>query len=143
MKTTILLHLLCHIFFAFSNGYGGEPVEVEHPVVKVLTIKAPDKIGAVFWNVQRSLCTIQISFPSLPDEQKQPEHSRTQVWLLKTDGTLIPQSIKPHTSGISMANHTTDSITYVFPANAKMEARAVVISIGDDFFVEPLSPSAK
>jgi len=143
MKAPFLFLCAAFSLFAFSDGRGVEPVEVEHPVTKFLAIKAPEKISAVFWTVQRSLCTMQISFPSLPDKQKQPEHPRTQVWLLKADGTVIPQTYKPSTNGISMANHTTDSIIYVFPASAKTEACAAVISIGNEFFIQTLPPSAK
>ena len=105
---------------------------------KRLQIKAPQKISAVFWVVERTSCIVQINFLALPDGQKQPEHPRTQVWLLKADGSAIPSKGTPATFGISGVNHTTDSVAYIFPPSAKTEARAVAISIDDDFFVERL-----
>ena len=137
---------LCTAFVFVATGVrGAEPskLDSEHPVTKTLPIKAPQAVSAVFWSVQSDVCVLQVSFQPVPDKQRQPEHPRTQVWLLKADGTVIPQTCKPSANGISMANHTTDSISYVFPPAAKREACAVVISIGDGFFVVRLLPSTK
>jgi hypothetical protein len=126
-----------------TQSVGARLTAIEHPVTKTLQIKVPEKISAVFWTIQAHLCSIHISFLSVPDGQKQLEHPRTQVWLLKADGSVIPPKEKPSTIGISMVNHTTDSISYVFPPSAKTEACAAVISIDDGFFVERLPPSPK
>jgi hypothetical protein len=114
--------------------------EVERPILKTLKINVPGKIGRVVWSIQKELCVIQVEAPSVRDGQKEPEHPRSQVWLLKVDGTVIPQTFKPTSQRIGNANHTTYSTTYVFPASAKTEGVAVAISIDDDFFVERLLP---
>ena len=145
MKTQLFTLCAISFLFATSEIRGAEPIpaKVEHPVTKTLNIKAPAKISAVFWSVTRDLCTIQVSFLPVRDGQVRPEHPRTQVWLLKADGTVIPQTYKPSTDGVSMANSTTYSTMYVFPALAKTEATAAVVSIDNDFFVERLLPEPK
>ena len=108
-----------------------------------LGIKVPEKVSEVFWSVQSEVCTIQVSFPSLPDGDTQPEHPPTQVWLLKSDGTTIATVSEPTTMGTSMAGHTTESAIYTFPQTAHLEAIAVVVSIDGQLFTEKLSSLKK
>lgn len=97
----------------------------EPPVTKTLNIKVPGKITFVYWSVQSDSTYIQISFPGVPHGQTQPEVARTQVWLLKSDGTVIPQTYKSPESpaeGISNAGWDTPFVIYTFPASARAEA---------------------
>ena len=143
----IQLFILCAVSFLFASsevrGAEPSPAKNEHPITKALQIKVLPAISGIFWSVQSNVCVIQIGFQPMPDGQKQPEHPHTQVWLLKADGTVIPSSHEPSTVGISMGNHTTDSISYVFPPAAKIEACAAVISIDNKIFVDQLSKAAE
>jgi len=137
LRTSVITLCAAVRVFSFCEVWAVEPARA-HPDTRRLQIKASQKISAVFWVVERTSCVVQINFLPLPDRQMQPEHPRTQVWLLKADGSVIPSKGAPATFGISGVGYTTDSIAYVFPPSAKTEARAAVISIDDDFFVERL-----
>lgn len=112
-------------------------------MTKTLAIKVEKKVSQVFWSTQQNVCTIQIRFPSVPDGEQQPQHPKTSVWLLKANGTSVAYQDKPRTIGTSMAGHTGESAIYSFPASAKDEAMAVVVSIDGQMFTERLKPFAK
>jgi hypothetical protein len=144
MKIKFFVLTAVLLFGLRLHADGAEPSKAdEQPVTKVLTIKVPGKVDSVFWSVKSDLCTVQISFPSVRQDQKQPEHSRTQVWLLKADGTTIPLKSKPPTVGISNGGWNTFSDIYTFAPSAQTEAIAVVVSIDDQIFVERLTPNVK
>jgi hypothetical protein len=120
---------------------GQQPAQVaQHPSTTKLDIKDAE-MSAVFWSRSRDAAynsSIQISFPSVAEGQRQPSHPETQVWLLKADGTVILPTEKPSTFGIGGVKRVTDSISYAYSHVASAEAVAVVISINGRFFVKPL-----
>ncbi|MDB6024401.1 MAG: hypothetical protein JWM68_624 [Verrucomicrobiales bacterium] len=126
------------------NSYGADSSQQESErVTKTLKIKIPNKVDFVHWSIQGDSCTVQITLPAVPLEQKQPEHAQIQVWLLKSDGTVIPQNRKPSTPWISTMGFKIDHLRYSFPPSAQTEAVAVVVSIDEELFVErlPLNPT--
>lgn len=125
--------------------YGTEPAPTSQVGrgTRVLSIKVPDKVAAVYWVTQNDLCTVQISFPAVPQDSEQPKQARTIAWLLKSDGTAIPRTRKPHKAGISKSGHVTESVIHTFPRTARDEAVAVVVSIDDELFTERLIPTAE
>ena len=78
-----------------QNAPTGQEGYVEH----TLTMNVPGKVALVQWRIQSDLCRVQIGFPAVQDDQKQPTHAQTQVWVLKADGTAISQTGKPSTIG--------------------------------------------
>jgi hypothetical protein len=129
-----------------SAGAQRSSAAQESPVTKTLNIKVPGKITFVYWSVQSNSTYIQISFPGVPHGQTEPEVARTQVWLLKSDGTAMPQMYKSPESpamGISMAGRDTPFVIYTFPSSARTEAISVVVKVDDEFFAERLTPDLK
>lgn len=104
-----------------------------------LAIKVPKKVDAVYLSTQVSRWALQIGvLPYVPHDAEMPPIPSTQVWLLKSDGTVIPYSNKPKTVGLSNAGQTKYSIYYRFPAAARTDAMAIVVNIDDEIFVERL-----
>lgn len=147
------MKLRLFVFFAAlaalaPHGVGAQRASAtkEFPVTKTLSVKVPGKVAFVSWSVQSDSTYIQISFPGVPNGQKQPEHARTQVWLLKTDGTAMFQTYKSQESpamSISNAGWDMPLVLYTFPPSARTEAIAVVVRVDDEFFVERLTPDLK
>lgn len=117
------------------------PAAEQHPTTKQLTIKVPGEVSAVFWSASHSdgyACSIQITFIPVREGKPQPAHPKTQVWLLKGDGTVILPTDAPSTVGIGNAGSVTESISYAYKRSATKDAVAVVVSIGERLFVERL-----
>lgn len=112
-------------------------------VTKTLKIKVPEKVDAVHWSTHSDRCSVQIGFlPRVKNGVKKPAFPRIQVWLLKSDGNVIPYINKPRTFGISNAGYRKYSILYRFPHAAQTETVALVVSIDGQFFMERLTPNA-
>jgi hypothetical protein len=143
MKSSLFSLSVLTIFVAVSELRAAEPPAAgAGPLeTKVLNIKFPDRAGAVIWAAHNDFCLIQITFPTGREGGK--EAPATQVWLLKADGTIIPPKEKPFTFSDAPANRASVATSYVFPASAKAEGVAAVVSVGSDFFVERLLPKAK
>jgi hypothetical protein len=111
----------------------------QSPVRTALSTKVPGKVNAVDWSEQSDASYIQISFAGVRSGQKQPPLARTQVWLLKTDGTVVTQKSKsPDSPAISIGNAGWDTplVIYDFPPGARSETTSVVVRVDDEFFVE-------
>ena len=122
-----------------SQGAQRSSAPREFPVRTALSTKVPGKVSAVDWSEQSDASYIQISFTGAPTGQKQPPVARTQVWLLKTDGTVITQIRKsPDSPAISIGNAGWDTplVIYDFPPGARSETTSVVVKVDDEFFVE-------
>ena len=108
-----------------------------------LPISVPGKISHVCWMIQTNLCVLDICFPGTRDSEPAADHPPTQVWLLKTDGTVIPKEGGGILLHRPMGDWGYDNTAYTFPLSAKTEACAVVVRIGEQCFVEPLAPIAR
>ena len=122
------------------------PAADQHPITKRLPIQIPDEVSAVFWSASRSddyACSIQISFLPMREGKPQPAHPKTQVWLLRADGTVIPPTHVAKRDGIGNAGSVTESDSYAYPRSATEDAVAVVVSIGERLFFERLRSDRK
>jgi len=122
-----------------SQGAQRSSAPPEFPVRTALSTKVPGKVNAVDWSEQSDASYIQISFAGVRSGQKQPPLARTQVWLLKTDGTVVTQKSKsPDSPAISIGNAGWDTplVIYDFPPGARSETTSVVVRVDDEFFVE-------
>ena len=132
------------VFFTALAALASTGVDAQRS--SVLTLKVPGKVAFVSWTVQSDSAYIQISFPGVRNGEKQPALARTQVWLLKSDGTAMVQTAKSPDSpaiAISNAGWSTPVVVYTFPASARTEAIAVAIKVDDEFFVERLVRDVK
>ena len=113
-----------------QRSSGGKDV----PVTKTLKMKIPDKVAFVIWSVLRGdHCSVQIGSPEAPNV------SRTQLWLLKSDGTAIPQAQNPVRLNVAMANRSQALAIYDFTSAGCAKAVSVVLNVDDQFLVEPLN----
>jgi hypothetical protein len=115
----------------------------EQPISRKLAIKVPGKISSVTLSIQKSVCLVQLESPGFLGGEPEPKNPASQVWLLKADGTAIPQSSKPNTITISNGGAVTPCIIYTFPRSAATDALAVVVSVEGQLFVEALASKPK
>src|SRR5579872_5867982 len=125
MKPRSLIVLTAVLTGLASGGVGAQRSSGE---VKFLKMNVPGKVERVAWAVQGAECSVEIWGPSFPIAQTVPTNEiqahetllrrRTQVWLLRSDGTAIPQKRKPEGGGVENAGSTSSVATYYFPASA-------------------------
>jgi len=147
MRIVYLLFLAVGALMPCAGLSGAEPpAPDQHPITKLLPIEIPDEVSSVSWSASRSdeyACAIQISFIPVREGKPQPAHPKTQVWLLKADGTVIPQTNVAQRIGFGNAGHNTEMDSYAYPRSATEDAFAVVVSIGERLFVERLRSDPK
>jgi hypothetical protein len=113
---------------------------------KRLKMNVPGQVTQVILSVLRNdFCNVQIHFPDTrlhPGDPKAGRASmpffRTQVWLLKSDGTSVPRTREPARLGVGNAGSGHAFVSYDFPTSACTEAVSVVLRVEDQFLVESL-----
>ena len=115
----------------------------EQPISRKLAIKVPGKISSVTLSIQKSVCLVQLESPGFLGSEPEPKNPASQVWLLRADGTAIPQASKPNTITISNGGAVTPCIIYTFPRSAATDAVAVVVSVEGQLFIEALASKPK
>lgn len=158
MKIQLLLFCIIALTCSICGARSEEPARTEsdNPALrrilemagvleyKELQVKMPPLVSTVTWQVRTNGCSVSVEFDPVRPDQQQPERPRIQAWLLKTDGTVIPQNHGPQkVTIVSGSGIKIDATGCAFPAAARDEACAVVISIGEEFFVERLLPRTK
>jgi hypothetical protein len=129
---------------------GGVDAQRSSGEIRFLKMNVPGKVERVAWAVQRGRCSVQIWGPSFRTGPGDPTINEiqahqallplTQVWLLTTDGTAIPQTRNPERGSVvdvdDGSGHSV--VAFHFPASARTRAISVVVSVDGQFFVEPL-----
>jgi hypothetical protein len=115
----------------------------EQPISRKLAIKVPGKISSVTLSIQKSVCLVQLESPGFLGAEPEPKNPSSQVWLLRADGTAIPQAGKPNTITISNGGTITPCIIYSFPRSAATDAVAIVVSVEGQLLVEALASKPK
>lgn len=133
----------CLVVLAVGDGVVVTGVAAAEVVTSDLKIAVPGKVDFVSWSVQEGHCLVQISFPSVRTGVAQPKHAKIQAWLLRADGTSIPQMGKMERGGVSNAGFDTDYALFRFPEFARTEAMGVVVSVDGQLFAVALKPEAK
>ena len=145
MKPRLLIALTAVLSALAVGGVGAQGSSGE---IKFLKMSAPGKIERVAWVVESGRCSVQIWGPSFrigpgdPTNEIQAHEAllrrRTQVWLLSSDGTAIPQKREPEGGGVGNDGSGSALAAYYFPASARTRASSVVVSVDGQFLVEPL-----
>jgi hypothetical protein len=114
------------------------------------TVDLP-KLGHAIFREQSSSFTLQVPIESRKSGEPMSNSTNLdlQVWLLKTDGTSIPQSESPTVISVwSFGDYSTDYMFYHFPKVLLNELTGVVISMNGKLYCheiekdsgEPSSP---
>ncbi len=141
MKSFLLsLLLLPSLHSALAQQSSPSP---EKPISRKLAINVPGKINSVTLSIQKSVCLLQLESPGFVGSEPEPKNPSSQVWLLRADGSAIPQTSKPNTIPISNGGVVTPCIIYSFPRSAATDAVAVVVSVEGELFVEGLASKPK
>jgi hypothetical protein len=113
--------------------------------VQFLELSLPGKVEFVTWGLDKDWCSVQVFGPAYRAAYDEPTSNiqahesqlpRVQVWLLKADGTSIPQTRRPEKGSVVRNGVGRSVIAAYFPSSARTEAISVVISIDDEFMVE-------
>ena len=119
------------------------PPSPEQSITRMLNIKVPGKVCSVIWQIQEAGCSVALELPTFLSAGPMPKAPITQVWLLRADGTGIPQRSGPAMMIDTNGAAVTPSILYAFPSSASSDAVALVISADGQFVVEALTAKPK
>jgi hypothetical protein len=105
-------------------------------------LRVPDKVDAVLWTRRNDTYTLQVVFPRYSAlgyfMKNQPGMlapvPRVQVWLLRSNGTVIGWKRQSMPGGQS----TPVEINYSYSIEAAREAVAIAIMVDDVYRIEPL-----
>jgi hypothetical protein len=132
--------------FAFVNPFAcrGDAMNIVHDQISgmgdvpTIDIKLAGLDGQIFLTEQPTLFTVQMVVASYRDDERHatPEVSELhrQVWLVRTDGTSIPQSIKPDVIGISNGGYVDESLIFTFQKKSTNEVAGIVMSVGGKWY---------
>lgn len=86
--------------------------------------------GAAVFQEQSSCFSVQVPMGFLKNWKGRKDAKRAQVWLLKTDGTQVPQCARPFVFSMgALGDHATDYQFHAFPKIPIGELAGVVVSL--------------
>jgi hypothetical protein len=116
------------------------------PVTKTLKMSVPGKVAFVIWSVvRRNHCSVQVASPDAAGVKgdlargEAPAAFSSQVQLLKSDGTAIPQAQAPVRLNFSTAGRSYVLAIYDFTSSGCASAASVSLKVDDQVLVEPLT----
>jgi hypothetical protein len=149
MKPKFILCLMLALSGAltFSLVCRGEDTYIVHndKILKadgVRIIKINGLKDAIYFTEQPTLITVQMVVASYPSDEKQAfpkvDELHRQVWLLRVDGTPIPQSQKPVIIGISNAGSSDCHLIFSFQNKSTNELAGIVMSVDGKLYCQEL-----
>jgi hypothetical protein len=85
--------------------------------------------GPAIFREQSSCYSVQVPIGFLKNWRERRDADVPQVWLLRTDGTMVPQIAEPFIFSQGMlGDHATDYQLYTFPKVSVNELASVVVS---------------
>jgi hypothetical protein len=136
------------VAFVFPFACPGDDMSIVHDQiipgmgrVQTIDIKFPGLNSHLFFTEQPTVFTAQMVVDSYRNGEKHatPNVSDLQAWLLRADGTSIPQSGKPDVIGISNAGYTDESLVFTFQKKSKNEVAGVVLSKGGKLYCRAIA----
>jgi hypothetical protein len=110
--------------------------------IRTIVIKIPGLKDTIFFTEQPTLFIVDMVVASYRFDEKytfpKVDELHRQVWLLRADGTSIPQSRKPDIFGISNAGSTDCRLIFSFPNKSTNEVAGVVVSVGGKLYCQEL-----
>jgi hypothetical protein len=85
--------------------------------------------GPAIFQEQSSCFSVQVPMGFLKNWKERKNSRTAQVWLLKTDGTVVPQCVRPFVFSMgTLGDHATDYQFHAFPKVPVGELASVVVS---------------
>ena len=85
--------------------------------------------GPAIFRKQESCFSVQVPMGFLKNWKDRKDTDAVQVWLLKTDGTQVPQCAAPFVFSIgTLGEHARDYQFYTFPKIQEDELASVIVS---------------
>jgi hypothetical protein len=85
--------------------------------------------GSAIFREQSSCYSVQVPMGFLKDWRERRDVDVPQVWLLRTDGTMVPHIAEPFVfSQGTLGDHATDYKLYTFPKVPVHELATIVVS---------------
>jgi len=106
-------------------------------------IKMPGLNAPLFFTEQPTQFTVQLIVASYRDDEKHAlpkvDELHRQGWLLRSDGTSIPQLEKPDIIGISNAGFSDYRLIFKFQKKSTNEVAGIVVSVAGKLYCGKLS----
>lgn len=152
MKSKIILYFALVLSGNFILSRAAETNAIAVTNLSVVKIVNPQgsvdlpKLGQAIFREQSSNLSLQVPIGFRKNGEKlSMSNSNTldlQVWLLKTDGTSIPQSDKPSVVTIgSFGDYSTDYMFYRFPKVPVNELSGIVVSVKGKLYCHEIEKS--
>ena len=152
MKTKIIPCLALVLSGIFISSHSDEINAIASMNLSVAKIANPQgsvdlpKLGHAIFTEQASNFFLQVPIGSRRNGEKLPEsNSNTlnlQVWVLKMDGSSIPQLDKPSVISIgSIGDYSTDYMLYQFPKVPVSELSGVVVCLNGKLYCHEIEKS--
>lgn len=105
--------------------------------VSITVVEQPDT------GTQPAFILVQLSGQSTPNGKTNPNPKplsgmAIQLWLLRTDGTAVPQHGKPGFVGLSNMGEVTDMMSLLFEDAPTKDLAGVVVSVNGKFYVREI-----
>jgi hypothetical protein len=101
--------------------------------IRTTVIKIPGLKDRIFFTEQPTLFTVQMVVANYRVDEKhtfpEVDELHRQVWLLRADGTSLPQSQKPDIIGISNAGSSDCRLIFTFQKKSMNEVAGIVVSV--------------
>ena len=85
--------------------------------------------GSAIFREQSACFSVQVPVGFLKNWKERKDAKTSQVWLLKIDGTQVPQCARPFVFSMgTLGDHATDYQFYMFPKVPKEELASIIVS---------------
>jgi len=109
---------------------------------RVGSILMPDLGEPLAFNEQPTQFTLQITVDTSRDNEKhtvpKANELHRQAWLLRPDGTAIPQIQKPQVGGVGNGGFTSYYLVFTFPRKSTNEVGGIAVSVNGKLYCREL-----
>jgi hypothetical protein len=100
--------------------------------------------GPAIFREQTSCFSVQIPMGFLKNWRKRKPAEAAQVWLLRTDGTVVPQSAAPFVFSIgTFGDYARDYRFYTFPKVPEYELATVIVSYNGRLYCHEIKKASE
>lgn len=100
--------------------------------------------GPAIFREQASCFSVQVPMGFLKNWRERNDANMAQVWLLKMDGTVVPQAAKPFMFSLGTAgDYATDYQFYTFPKIPANELASIVVSYNGKLYCHEIQMAVR